>query len=104
MRPSISGGLRVPESKYPTSRLPTAVKKMTSMPADQVGLGDRGRIARGRKADIVVFDAATIKDAATFDNPHRYPAGVVHVLVNSVPVVQNGSHTGARPGRMLRKA
>jgi N-acyl-D-amino-acid deacylase len=77
---------------------------MTSMPADQVGLGDRGRIARGRKADIVVFDAATIKDAATFDNPHRYPAGVVHVLVNGVPVVQNGSHTGARPGRMLRKA
>jgi N-acyl-D-amino-acid deacylase len=84
--------------------LPTAVKKMTTMPADQVGLGDRGRITRGRKADIVVFDAATIKDAATFDNPHRYPAGVIHVLVNGVPVVQNGSHTGARPGRMLRKA
>ncbi len=84
--------------------LPTAVKKMTSMPADQAGIGDRGRIARGRKADIVVFDAATIKDEATFDNPHRYPAGIRHVLVNGVPVVEDGNHTGARPGRMLRKA
>ena len=84
--------------------LPTAVKKMTSMPADQAGIANRGRIARGRKADIVVFNAARIKDEATFDNPHRYPAGILHVLVNGVPVVQNGSHTGARPGRMLRKA
>ena len=84
--------------------LPTAVKKMTSMPADQAGIGDRGRIARGRKADIVVFDAAKIKDEATFDNPHRYPAGILHVFVNGVPVVENGGHTGARPGRMLRKA
>ncbi len=84
--------------------LPTAVKKMTSMPADQAGIGDRGRIARGRKADIVVFDAARIKDQATFDDPHRYPAGILHVLVNGVPVVEHGSHTGARPGRMLRKA
>jgi N-acyl-D-amino-acid deacylase len=84
--------------------LPTAVKKMTSMPADQVGISDRGRISRGRKADIVVIDAAGIKDEATFDNPHRYPEGILHVLVNGVPVVQGGSHTGARPGRMLRKA
>jgi N-acyl-D-amino-acid deacylase len=84
--------------------LPAAVKKMTSMPADQAVIGDRGRIARGRKADLVVFDAENIKDLASFENPHQYPAGIVHVLVNGVPVVQNGIHTGARPGRMLRKS
>ncbi len=82
---------------------PTAVRKMTSMPADQVGLRDRGRIARGMKADLVVFDAATVRDQATFENPHRYPVGIPHVLVNGVPVVRDGVHTGARPGRALRR-
>jgi N-acyl-D-amino-acid deacylase len=84
--------------------LPAAVRKMTSLPADQVGLSDRGRIARGKKADLVVFDAAAVKDVATFEDPHRYPLGIVHVLVNGVPVVEKGAHTGARPGRVLRKA
>jgi N-acyl-D-amino-acid deacylase len=84
--------------------LPTAVKKMTSLPADQVGLPDRGRIARGKKADLVAFDAATVKDEATFDDPHRYPAGIAHVLVNGVFVVESGRHTGARPGRVLRRS
>jgi N-acyl-D-amino-acid deacylase len=83
--------------------LPTAVRKMTSLPADQVGLRDRGRIARGMKADLVVFDAATVQDEATFDDPHRYPRGVAHVLVNGVAAVEGGRHTGARPGRVLRK-
>jgi len=82
--------------------LPTAVRKMTSLPADQIGLKDRGRLARGRKADIVVFDAATVIDLATFEDPHHYPAGIVHVLVNGVPVVERGAHTGARPGQVLR--
>ena len=81
--------------------LPTAVKKMTSMAADQVGIPDRGRIARGMKADMVVFDAATVKDEATFDDPHRFPAGVRHVLVNGEPVVEGGAHTGRRPGRVI---
>jgi N-acyl-D-amino-acid deacylase len=81
--------------------LPTAVKKMTSMAADQVGIPDRGRIARGMKADLVVFDAATVKDEATFDDPHRFPAGVRHVLVNGEPVVEGGAHTGRRPGRVI---
>ncbi|HWP81718.1 MAG TPA: D-aminoacylase [Bacteroidota bacterium] len=83
--------------------LPTAIKKMTSMPADQIGIRDRGRIARNLKADLVVFDAATIRDEATFDDPHRYPVGIHHVLVNGQFVVENGSHTGAKPGRALRR-
>ncbi len=84
--------------------LPTAVKKMTSMPADQAGLGDRGRLARGMKADLVVFDAARLEDRATFTDPHQYPTGIAHVLVNGVAVVEGGKHAGARPGRVLRKA
>ena len=84
--------------------LPTAVHKMTGLPADQIGLADRGRIARGKKADLVVLDASRVRDTATFDDPHRYPEGIVHVLVNGVPVVERGAHTGARPGRTLRRA
>lgn len=82
--------------------LPAAVKKMTSMPADQIGLADRGRIAHGKKADLVVFNAATVKDETTFEDPHRFPTGILHVLVNGVMVVERGNHTGARPGRVLR--
>jgi N-acyl-D-amino-acid deacylase len=84
--------------------LPTAVRKMTSMPADQVGLHDRGRIAKGLKADLVLFDPAAVQDEASFDDPHRYPSGIPHVLVNGVAVVEDGRHTAARPGRMLRRA
>jgi N-acyl-D-amino-acid deacylase len=84
--------------------LPTAVSKMTSLPADQIGLKDRGRIARGKKADLVVFDAGKVRDIATFDDPHRFPEGIRHVLVNGVSVVERGRHTGARPGRVLRRA
>jgi len=65
---------------------------------------DRGRIARGKKADLVVFDAGTVKDGATFENPHRYPTGIQHVLVNGELVVDGGSHTGRRPGRVLRRS
>lgn len=83
--------------------LPAAVRKMTSMPADQIGLRDRGRIGRGAKADVVVFDAARVKDEATFVDPHRYPVGIRDVIVNGVPVVEAGAHTGARPGRGLRR-
>ncbi len=82
--------------------LPTAIRKMTGMPADQAGIRDRGRIARGMKADLVVFDADSIRDRSTFEDPHRYGDGICHVLVNGVAVVENGVHTGARPGRILR--
>ncbi len=84
--------------------LPTAIRKMTSMPAEQIGLADRGRIARGMKADLVLFDADKVADRATFERPHRYPDGIRHVLVNGVPVVEQHEHTGARPGRVLRKS
>ena len=84
--------------------LPTAVKKMTSMPASQAGITDRGRIAVGMKADLVVFNADTIKDEATFESPHRFPLGIEYVLVNGIPVVERGQPTTARPGRALRKA
>jgi N-acyl-D-amino-acid deacylase len=77
---------------------------MTSLPADQIGLADRGRVARGKRADLVVFDAARVRDTATFDDPQRYPEGIVHVLVNGVAVVEREAHTGARPGRVLRRA
>jgi N-acyl-D-amino-acid deacylase len=56
------------------------------------------------KADLVAFDHATVRDQATFANPHQYAAGIEHVLVNGVPVVERGEHTGARPGVALRKA
>jgi N-acyl-D-amino-acid deacylase len=83
--------------------LTTAIKKMTSMAADHVGLRDRGRIARGSKADLVVFDAAEVRDQATFDDPHQYPVGVRYVLVNGKLVVDEGHHTGVRPGMVLRR-
>ena len=84
--------------------LETAVRKSTSMPADQAGLADRGRIARGKKADLVVFDAARIADVATFEKPQEFPVGITQVLVNGVFVVEGGTATPARPGRVLRKA
>ena len=83
--------------------LPAAVRKMTSMPADQIGLRDRGRVVRGARADLVVFDEGRVKDEATFLDPHRYPAGIRDVIVNGTLVVQAGAHTGARPGRGLRR-
>jgi N-acyl-D-amino-acid deacylase len=83
--------------------LATAVKKMTGMPAQQLAITDRGRIARGMKADLVLFDAASVEDEATFQDPHRFPSGIRHVLVNGTPVVEGGEHTGARPGSVLRR-
>jgi N-acyl-D-amino-acid deacylase len=84
--------------------LPTAIRKMTSMPADQLGLGDRGRLARGKRADVVVFNAGSVAERSSFDDPLEPPDGIVHVVVNGVAVVEGGHHTGARPGRFLRKA
>jgi N-acyl-D-amino-acid deacylase len=87
----------------PTVTLEQAVHKMTGMPARRMAMRDRGLVAEGRVADLVVFDPRTIADRATFEDPHQFPVGMNHVLVNGVPVVRDGVHTGARPGTVLRR-
>ncbi|HJR59726.1 MAG TPA: D-aminoacylase [Vicinamibacterales bacterium] len=84
--------------------LAEAVRKMTSLPAKHFRFADRGLIRQGYAADLVVFDAATVRDAATFEQPHAYAVGIPYVIVNGVVVVKNGSHTGAKPGVVLRSA
>jgi len=78
------------------------IKKMTSMPADKLGFNDRGRIAEGKYADIVIFDYDKIQDKATFTEPHQYPDGIPYVIVNGEIVISNYDHTGAMPGKVLR--
>jgi N-acyl-D-amino-acid deacylase len=80
-----------------------AIAKMTSMPAEKIGLNDRGTLAEGAFADIVVFDPDTILDTATFENPHQYPQGVDVVLVNGKVAVEKGGFLGIRTGRVLRR-
>lgn len=82
--------------------LEEAVRKMTSFPADWLGLRDRGRIFEGQAADLVVFDPATIADRSTWTQPGRMAVGVRHVLVNGALVLRDGEMTGAAPGRYLR--
>lgn len=84
--------------------LEQAVRKMTRMPAARLGLSTRSCLQPGCFADVTVFDAATVKDAGTFDDPHHYPEGILYVIVNGVPVVERGAFTSARPGRVLRRA
>jgi dihydroorotase/N-acyl-D-amino-acid deacylase len=79
-----------------------AIRKMTQMPADRIGLSERGRIEPGAFADIAVLDPEKIIDRATFKQPHQFSEGVYHVFVNGEPVLLNGEMTGARPGRVLR--
>lgn len=83
--------------------LETAVYKMTGMPARRLGLTDRGKIDVGFAADVVVFDPDTVIDRADFVNPHQYPAGIHQVLVNGAVVIDHGEHTGALPGKVLRR-
>jgi N-acyl-D-amino-acid deacylase len=80
----------------------TAIMKMTRMPADRLGFADRGRIGRDAAADLVAFDPATVADRATFEDPHQFPVGIPHVLVNGTFVIREGEHTDARPGRAVR--
>ena len=75
---------------------------MTSAPAARLGLRDRGVIRDGAVADLVVFDPATVRSTATYDEPRSYPVGVEHVIVGGTLVVDDGVHTGATPGRGLR--
>ena len=83
--------------------LPTALTKMTSMPADRLGLANRGRIKVGNIADITIFNAATIKDNSKFTDPHHYPTGIIYVLVNGVITINEGEMTNQRAGKLLRK-
>lgn len=82
--------------------LEAAVRRLSSLPAETLGIADRGRLAAGRYADVVIFDPATIADHATFEDPHRYAVGMRHVFVNGVQVLADGEHTGAKPGRVVR--
>jgi dihydroorotase/N-acyl-D-amino-acid deacylase len=81
--------------------LPDAVRKMTSFPAQITGLTDRGLLRPGMAADITIFDPKTVSDKATFQNPLQYPVGILYVVVNGVVVIDQGQHTGAKPGRVL---
>lgn len=82
--------------------LEEAVRKSSSAIANRLGIRDRGLLREGMYADIVVFDPATIRDHATYDEPHQLSVGVEHVFVNGVAVLRDGSHTGAKPGRTVR--
>jgi len=82
--------------------LEEAVRKMTSLPAQILSIDNRGLIQEGYYADITIFDASTVTDKATFEDPHQYAEGIYSVLVNGVIVVENGVHNGSRPGRVLR--
>lgn len=81
--------------------LTEAVRRLTSLPATNLGLKDRGLLKSGMFADVVIFDPQTVADRATFENPHQYSVGVRDVFVNGQHVLKNGQHTGAKPGRAL---
>jgi len=82
--------------------LEEAIRKLTSLPARNLGIDRRGELRPGWYADVVVFDPATIIDHATFEDPHQYATGVRHVFVNGTQVLEDGEHTGALPGRVVR--
>lgn len=82
--------------------LEEGIRRMTSLPASNLKLQKRGQIATGFFADLAIFDIDKMKDKATYERPHQYAEGMVHVFVNGVQVLKNGNHTGARPGRAIR--
>ena len=84
--------------------LEEAIRKMTSAPAQRLGLKSRGLLREGYKADVVVFNPDTIKDEATFTDPHRFASGIPYVVCNGVFTIEKGKHTGKLPGKTLRKA
>jgi N-acyl-D-amino-acid deacylase len=82
--------------------LEEAIRKLTSLPASNLNIQKRGSLKPGFYADIAIFDPAKVQDHATFEKPHQYATGMVHVLVNGTQVLKEGEHTGARPGRVVR--
>jgi dihydroorotase/N-acyl-D-amino-acid deacylase len=83
--------------------LEEAIRKMTSMPAERLGLSDRGLLAEGAFADITIFDPRTVRDRATFEEPHQYPDGIDFVIVNGIVTVDGAVLSEARAGRVLRR-
>jgi N-acyl-D-amino-acid deacylase len=84
--------------------LADAIRRLTSLPAGNLGLRDRGLLKPGMAADIVLFDPTTIADHATFAKPMQFATGVQHVVVNGVQVLEDGEPTGAKPGRFVKGA
>jgi len=82
--------------------LEEAIRKLTSLPAGNLRIRDRGQLTTGYFADVVAFDPAKIQDHATYEDPHQYATGIVHVWVNGTQVLRDGEHTGATPGRVVR--
>lgn len=83
--------------------LPEAVRKMSGLPVERLGLSDRGRLAKGMKADVVLFNPDTVRDKATYTEPYQYPVGIEYVFVNGQVVIGPGGHTGALPGQILHR-
>lgn len=82
--------------------LEDCIRRLTSLPATNLKISKRGRLVKGYFADVAIFDLNAVKDLATFENPHQYAEGMVHVFVNGVQVLSNGNHTDALPGRIIR--
>lgn len=82
--------------------LEEAIRRLTTLPANNLKIKKRGSLVPGYFADVVVFDPATIQDHATYDNPQQYATGMQHVFVNGEQVLKDGEHTGAKPGRVVR--
>jgi N-acyl-D-amino-acid deacylase len=93
-------GRYVREEKLIT--LEEAIRRLTHLPASNLKLKKRGQVKQGYFGDLVVFDPSKVRDRATFERPHIYSEGMLHVFVNGVQVLKNGNHTGAMPGRVLR--
>jgi N-acyl-D-amino-acid deacylase len=83
--------------------LQEAVKRLSSLPAENLRLDRRGKLVQGYYADIVVFDPNTVADHATFTKPQQFSTGMVHVFVNGKRVLKDGEHTGAKPGRVIKR-
>lgn len=82
--------------------LQEAVRKLAKLPCNNLKIEKRGELKAGNYADVIVFDPATVTDHATFEKPHQYATGIIHVWVNGVQVINNGEHTGAKPGRFIK--
>jgi N-acyl-D-amino-acid deacylase len=95
------GRRRVPKDEH-VIPLEEAIRRLTSLPAHNLRIKDRGRLAAGQFADVVVFDPKAIADRATYEQPHQYAVGVRDVWVNGTQVLKDGEHTGAKPGRVVR--